>query len=574
MKKRSLSILCIILTLVIMVSATGCDFTSSPPAETTSSDTTTIPEDTTTVAPNDTTTVAPNDTTTVTPNDTTTVAPNDTTTVAPNDTTTVAPNDTTTVAPNDTTTVAPNDTTTVVPNDTTTSTPTDDNKPEGSSKKVLLVSIDGLRPDALINTQFGRKLLTLGSYSLSAQTINPSVTLPAHMSMFHSVLANTHGVKNNNYTPSSSLKNGITETLVNAGKSCAMFYDWEKIGNLSTLSGNQIKKTFINGGVVSSSHYEHYQESADKLTNDCIEHIQNTPTDFTFLYYGLTDEMGHTYKWMSDKYYWAINYVFANLERVLAALSDDYVVIITADHGGGGDNGPKDHGSLNVVDMTIPFFIIGEGYEAGKVLSGLSILDVTPTVASLLGVKAESYWVGKAVSETLGSTTPENAQSAALEIFNSRDSWGDLHHGKMTSFQLTDSGIKIGATDNGSTKFVGFKLNRETVFKWLELGFKYVTFTIEISVDSGTLPKYIDIYTYPYFDEFFVSTPDTKDPDYPEEQYYLSGRQITLDLEILAACLTDGTGLNFIFIENAIWTSTGDAYLTFSNVSFSPRQAN
>src|SRR3989337_1349108 len=53
------------------------------------------------------------------------------------------------------------------------------------SEHVIVVSIDGLRPDAI--AKFGAKtiqrLMREGSYSLAATTILPSKTLPTHASM-------------------------------------------------------------------------------------------------------------------------------------------------------------------------------------------------------------------------------------------------------------------------------------------------------------------------------------------------------------------------------------------------------
>jgi hypothetical protein len=64
----------------------------------------------------------------------------------------------------------------------------------------ILVSIDGLRPDAI--EAFGattlQRLIREGSYTLAASTITPSKTLPSHTSMLtgqpperHNVLWNT-----------------------------------------------------------------------------------------------------------------------------------------------------------------------------------------------------------------------------------------------------------------------------------------------------------------------------------------------------------------------------------------------
>ena len=70
-------------------------------------------------------------------------------------------------------------------------------------KKVILILSDGFRPDALTScgNPYGRELLEKGSYSLEARTVCPSVTLPCHMSLFHSVPPQRHGILTNTYVP-------------------------------------------------------------------------------------------------------------------------------------------------------------------------------------------------------------------------------------------------------------------------------------------------------------------------------------------------------------------------------------
>ena len=110
------------------------------------------------------------------------------------------------------------------------STPVTPNTPEEpivpdpvpTGKKVLLVSIDGLRSDAFAASEAYERLVSMGCYTLNARTINPSITLPAHFSMFYGVGANIHGVTTNSTSPSSMLDNGITETVITSAKSTAM----------------------------------------------------------------------------------------------------------------------------------------------------------------------------------------------------------------------------------------------------------------------------------------------------------------------------------------------------------------
>ena len=68
-------------------------------------------------------------------------------------------------------------------------------------------------------------------------------------------------------------------------------------------------------------------------------------------------------------------------------------MIVTADHGGHG----RGHGSEMPEDMTIPMFFLGTHFEAGKELHGVSLLDLAPTIAHILGVAAAPEWEGKSL---------------------------------------------------------------------------------------------------------------------------------------------------------------------------------
>ena len=91
--------------------------------------------------------------------------------------------------------------------------------------KVFLALIDGMRPDALetINHPFYRKLLEISTYSMQMRTVMPSVTLPCHMSLFHSVATDRHGILTNTYVPQVRPINGLCEVLKSAGKRSAFF---------------------------------------------------------------------------------------------------------------------------------------------------------------------------------------------------------------------------------------------------------------------------------------------------------------------------------------------------------------
>src|SRR5687768_4754241 len=70
-------------------------------------------------------------------------------------------------------------------------------------RHVLLISIDGLRPDAMIegDTPVLKQLMKRGAYSLTAQTVFPSITLPSHVSMVTGVGPEKHEVLWNEWNP-------------------------------------------------------------------------------------------------------------------------------------------------------------------------------------------------------------------------------------------------------------------------------------------------------------------------------------------------------------------------------------
>jgi arylsulfatase A-like enzyme len=44
--------------------------------------------------------------------------------------------------------------------------------------------------------------------------------------------------------------------------------------------------------------------------------------------------------------------------------------------------------------MTIPMFFVGKQFAPGQALANVSILDLAPTIAAILGVPAAPEWEG------------------------------------------------------------------------------------------------------------------------------------------------------------------------------------
>ena len=87
--------------------------------------------------------------------------------------------------------------------------------------KAVIILVDGMRPDGLMEIPYAKAMSEKASFTMNARTVYPSVTLPCHMSLFHSVDPSRHGVTTNTYTPQVRPVKGLCEVLNDNGKTCA-----------------------------------------------------------------------------------------------------------------------------------------------------------------------------------------------------------------------------------------------------------------------------------------------------------------------------------------------------------------
>lgn len=252
--------------------------------------------------------------------------------------------------------------------------------------RTLLILVDGMRPDALKNIKAAQDVIRKSSYTMNAETVMPSVTLPCHMSLFHSVDPSRHGTTTNTYTPQVRPIKGLCEVLRENKKKCAFFYNWEELRDLSRPNSLTFSY-FCKGGDIG------YDKANDIISAAAADYLNNNYADFAFLYLGYVDEAGHKNGWLSDGYMDAIENSWKNINMVINSLPEDYTVIITADHGGH----DRTHGTDLPEDMTIPVIIKGEKFEAGRVFKKASIKDIAPTITKLLGVEAGDEWEGSSL---------------------------------------------------------------------------------------------------------------------------------------------------------------------------------
>ena len=260
--------------------------------------------------------------------------------------------------------------------------------------KVLLILVDGMRPDSILpggGPEF-EQFFRSGTYSLQGSTVFPPVTLPCHMSLFHSVDPDRHGVTTNVFVPQNHPIDGMVDLLYAARKRTAFFYTWEQLRDLTRPGKSLHYSWFLH------QRTEDFPQLEQRETQEAKRYIQEFEPDFVFLYLGGVDEVGHKYGWMSEPYLKEVGDVAACIADICASLPESYNVIVTADHGGHDRN----HGDRVPEDMIIPTTFHGRRFPAGLELPELSIRDIAPTIMDLLNVPICPDWEGSSVLNRIG----------------------------------------------------------------------------------------------------------------------------------------------------------------------------
>src|SRR6188474_2673397 len=220
---------------------------------------------------------------------------------------TLTPTTTQTATATLTATATATQTATATPTETATATQTPTSAP--STRRVVIVSIDGLRPDAILLAPMPNLigLMQSGASSLGARTVFPSITLVAHASMLTGMCPSKHGVDWNDYLPERGYAQGIDlfDIAHAAGLRTEMYVGKKKVQQITEPS------SLDNFVLVNDS---------DSVLMDRL--IEDFPQDFGLLFIHLveTDLAGHAYGWLSPEQISTIQRADEALGRLFAEL--------------------------------------------------------------------------------------------------------------------------------------------------------------------------------------------------------------------------------------------------------------
>lgn len=271
------------------------------------------------------------------------------------------------------------------------------------AEHVFIISMDGGKPEVIKRSHMPvlKQLVAQGACTWTAQTIHPSVTLPAHTSMLTGVRMEKHQITWNDWKPTKGVVRVPTVFTAarQAGFSTAMFVGKEKFRHL--LQPGTVDEFWFNGSVsqavpkgpgAGTEMKEEEEVFAKVVAAHAADYIVKNKPGLCFIHFTDPDAVGHEFGWGSPEQIEAFANVDAALGIVLKAIREaniakQSVVIISADHGGH----DKGHNQGTPEDMQIPWIAWGKGVKKHfDITVPVNTCDTAATVFWLLDVQPVS----------------------------------------------------------------------------------------------------------------------------------------------------------------------------------------
>lgn len=261
------------------------------------------------------------------------------------------------------------------------------NAQDGSVNKVLIIGIDGCRPDALLaaNTPNMDALWKNGAYTFKAQTDEISSSGPAWSAMLTGVWHQKHNVLNNDYEDPDLEHYPHFFHRIRQEK--------PELKTYSVATWGPIHKILQEGDATYTS-----SKLSDALVAEEVASIlENRDVDVMFVQLDEVDGAGHRHDYTAEskKYLKAIERSDAQVGTMISALEqrsaikeENWLIILSTDHGGS-DFG---HGK-NIPEHTTVFYIAsGKSAVKGEIQQEVGVVDVAVTALFHLGIPAKEEW--------------------------------------------------------------------------------------------------------------------------------------------------------------------------------------
>ena len=369
----------------------------------------------------------------------------------------------------------------------------DEIKEEGkvtSLKKVLIIGIDGCRPDALVkaNTPNLDALMANGTFSLDARNTDVTSSGPGWSAMLTGVWSNKHGVVDNSFSGNKFSRYPHFFKMIK-----------EAIPGSKTVSISQWHPINKNIAVTGADALINTNDTSVATKESAVNALSNGDETAFFVHFDDVDHAGHGsgFSVGNPNYLNAIETVDTQIGDIVATIKarenyreEDWLILVSTDHGGLGTS----HGGTSEEERTIFLIASGDQIPQREIKKTTKEISVAPVENCLdsdkeLAFKDTAVKIENSEAYNFGSTKDfsiecrfRSSSASDVSILAKKDWNSGLLPGYVFSFKPSNKKFKVNIGDGANR--VDVETNEISDNKW---------HTISATFDrDGMLKVYID----------------------------------------------------------------------------------
>ena len=256
-----------------------------------------------------------------------------------------------------------------------------------AQNKVLILGIDGLRPDALLAAKTPNldDLWKNGAYSFNAKTDDLSWSGVCWTGMLTGVWKDKHKVMGNEYKNPNIKEYPHFFNLAKQQQPDLRTYsiaNWSPVHKILQEDDATVVQNKLTDGLV---------------TKSVKKALKKEDVDAMFVHLDNVDHAGHKFGYAPDnsKYIRSIEKTDKKIRRIVKSLqkrknytNENWLILVSTDHGGSGTN----HGKAIPEHTTIFYIASGKDVKKGEIKKQVYVIDVAVTALKHLGIDIKEEW--------------------------------------------------------------------------------------------------------------------------------------------------------------------------------------
>ncbi len=326
------------------------------------------------------------------------------------------------------------------------------------TNKVLIIGIDGCRPDALVkgDTPNIDKLITQGTYSWDALNEGITSSGPGWSSILTGVWENKHKVTNNSFNGNQYDSYPHFFSYVerhDPDLHTVSIAEWNPINNFIAI---RFADKVIN------------TTGPEETVNRTVSYLKSQDPDVLFVHLDTPDRYGHSYGFSPEiaEYVASIEKIDGDIGKIMAAVdsrpdraNEHWLVILTTDHGGKNTS----HGGNSMEEKNVFVILSGDGVARQQIAKDSTKMVIEP-VANCFQDSVELYFdatdaIQMPLNDALNFGNDQDfsvevrvrtTDPADVSIVSNKDWTTGLNKGWVFSFKPSTQQWKVNVGDGNS----------------------------------------------------------------------------------------------------------------------------